>query len=79
MKVRYCGTILQSWKPCEVGWGSVGSDGIKSCCDEPQEENCRVLVDETDPLICPTCGTALGCIQDSPPLFPPSVEYHIEE
>ena len=64
MKVRYCTTIEQKWRPCDIGWGSVGDEGIKSCWDEPMEENCRRIVDTGDVAICPTCGTAIGIIAD---------------
>ena len=64
MKIRYCETILQQWKPCDVGCGSMDKDGMKSCCDEPVEDNCHLIVETSDPVICPTCGTAIGIIGD---------------
>jgi len=62
MKIRYCQTILHTWKPCPIGWGSMDSGGYKDCYNEPLEENCRYVVNTEDVLICPTCGTALGII-----------------
>jgi len=50
---------------CPVAWGSVGTEGLKSCYDEPMEENCKYLVDEEPEVeCCPTCGTALGIKQE---------------
>jgi hypothetical protein len=47
-KVRYCSIELDKKYPCIVGWGIVGKDFHKSCFDEPQEQNCRNLVDGPD-------------------------------
>ncbi len=64
MRKRYCETILQEQRPCGLGWGSVGKDGVKGCDDAPLEKNCRNIVNTEDPHICPTCGTVLGIIGD---------------
>jgi len=65
MRIRYCFTILHQWQPCQVGWGRMDSRGVRDCTGEPMEKNCHNLVDTTDVLICPTCGTALGLIEDN--------------
>jgi hypothetical protein len=57
MKIRYCETTISQSLPCQVGWGSAGTDGVKSCHDEPMEENCRHI--RNYHLSCPICGTAL--------------------
>ena len=54
--IRYCLTERQKLLPCRVGWGYYGSNGYSSCFDEPQEENCRNLVDENSGQTCPYCG-----------------------
>ncbi len=56
MRIRYCLTEGQRLKPCESGWGSYGSEGCKSCGDEPMEENCRCIVDTDNKHFCPYCG-----------------------
>ena len=55
--IRYCLTERQKLAPCEIGWGSIGHDGCYTCHDEPQEKNCRMLVDENIPQTCPYCQT----------------------
>jgi len=63
-RIRYCVTTRGLWYKCNAGWGSIGGSGMKTCNDEPMEKNCRNIVESTDPLICPTCGTVLGIIGD---------------
>ena len=67
MKMRYCMTEKGKGSQCLVGWGSINClpDGLSkmtSCCDEPMEKNCRMIIDRDIPQIeiCPCCGTALG-------------------
>lgn len=62
MKMRYCQTVLESWKRCDVGWGNSSEEGVTSCWDEPLEENCHNIVNSEDILFCPKCGTALGSV-----------------
>ena len=49
--IKYCLTEKGRIIPCEVGWGCYGTDGSTSCHDEPQEKNCRNLIDEKDVLL----------------------------
>ena len=58
-KVRYCETPLQRLMPCDVGWGSYGSEGLRNCFDESRDENCRNIVEVRD-LQCPYCGSHLA-------------------
>ena len=55
MKTKYCLTRLQKIIPCDVGWGSASNDGVKTCQDEPVEENCHYIIDPST-LSCPYCG-----------------------
>jgi len=64
MKIRYCWTTLHYRKPCDVGWGSANGEVIKTCHDDPMEENCKNIVNTENPVICPTCGTTIGIIGD---------------
>lgn len=64
MKIRYCDTTPQERTPCQVGWGSIDNTGLRSCTDDPIEKNCRNVVDTSDPVICPYCGTVLGIYAD---------------
>jgi hypothetical protein len=58
--IRYCETAKSKIIPCNVGLGSCSDLDYHFCHDEPKEENCRYLVDDTDIQFCPTCGTALN-------------------
>ena len=64
-KVRYCETKLQSSIPCGVEWWSgtrhpfLGPMILKSCKDEPMEENCRNIIEAKDG-VCPCCGRGGG-------------------
>ncbi len=49
MKVRYCSLGHQ----CACGWGSInclkdGTTKIRSCLDDPMEENCNNIVDDQE-------------------------------
>lgn len=58
--IRYCLTERAKLRPCGVSWGTADTtNGMKSCYDEPQEENCRMLVDEHIRQTCPYCGNVL--------------------
>ena len=48
MRIRYCLTALGKIIPCCVGWGEISSNTIKTCQDEPMEENCHYIVEERD-------------------------------
>ena len=53
---RYCETIIQKIRPCDVGSAAYDSSGMrKSCFDEPMEKNCNNMVNENEQC-CPTCG-----------------------
>lgn len=41
---RFCEAEGQARSSCEVGWGSQGGEGSRSCFDLPIEDNCRNLV-----------------------------------
>ncbi len=58
--IRYCQANSGKNPPCPVGWGNASIKGIKSCLDDPKEENCKYLVNENDIYFCPICGSALG-------------------
>ncbi len=45
MKIPYCLSEHCGFRPCDVGWGSVDSNGMRSCTDLPHEENCHYLMD----------------------------------
>ena len=45
MMIPYCLSEHCTFVPCGVGWGSVDSNGMKSCTDQPHETNCHYLVD----------------------------------
>lgn len=45
VKKRYCFTTPIGLNDCPVGWGSIDERGLKSCCDEPIEDNCRNIVE----------------------------------
>ncbi len=64
MKIRYCLTAQEKLRPCDAGWGAVGSEGCYSCWDEPMEKNCKNIVDTEDVAICPYCGAAIGLVGD---------------
>ena len=41
---RYCETSLGILFECGAGWGSMDSNGVRFCYDEPIEDNCRNIV-----------------------------------
>ncbi len=65
MKIKYCLTEGQRLSPCESGWGSADSEGIKGCSDEPMEDNCRRIVDSADIHFCPYCGGIIPKVKES--------------
>lgn len=41
---RYCELSISKLYPCCVGWGSLDDNGLKTCTDEPMEENCKYII-----------------------------------
>ena len=48
---RYCDTILEKFRPCDIGFSSYSETAIKSCYDEGK---CNNMIDE-DNIRCPMC------------------------